>query len=115
MSLKLLAPVVPAMVAARMEPGRDLFVLVSAHAVVAAILQVTAADAAKVFALEWRMEATAHIASLMVRDQQCKVGLRTSRSYQHLQDCLDTPERVCKAQAVQRRLLFLQQRSVLPA
>lgn len=37
-------------------------------------LQVTAAEAAKAFALEWRMEATAHIASLMVRDQQCKVS-----------------------------------------
>eukprot|EP00775_Hariotina_reticulata_P012473 gene12473-12607_t len=32
----------------------------------------TAAEAAKTFALEWRMEATAHVASLMVRDQQCK-------------------------------------------
>ncbi|WIA36708.1 hypothetical protein OEZ86_007983 [Tetradesmus obliquus] len=34
--------------------------------------QITAAEAGKTFAPEWRMEATAHVASLMVRDQQCK-------------------------------------------
>ncbi|KAF6257819.1 hypothetical protein COO60DRAFT_1189882 [Scenedesmus sp. NREL 46B-D3] len=34
--------------------------------------QINAAEAGKTFALEWRIEATAHVASLMVRDQQCK-------------------------------------------
>lgn len=38
-------------------------------------VQITAAEAGKTFALEWRMEATAHVASLMVRDQQCKVSI----------------------------------------
>jgi hypothetical protein len=41
----------------------------------ALLVQITAAEAGKTFALEWRMEATAHVASLMVRDQQCKVSV----------------------------------------
>lgn len=38
--------------------------------------QLNAAEAAKAYAAEWSMEAAAHVASLVVRDQHCKVGGR---------------------------------------